>query len=96
MNIVIADAVIMFGNFLWFLLMARVVMSWINFDRDGIFGKIYNIVFGITEPLVSPIRKLIQRSPLGGGGMMLDFSPILAFILIRLITNLLADFLRNM
>jgi len=96
MNLVIADAVVMLGNFLWFLLMARVVMSWINFGRDGIFGKIYNIVFVFTEPLTLPIRKLILRSPLGEGGMMLDFSPILAFIAIGEIANLLADFLRNM
>ncbi|MCL2377372.1 MAG: YggT family protein [Defluviitaleaceae bacterium] len=96
MNLVMAEAVEMFGTFLWFLLMARVIMSWMVRGQDGALGKIYNIVLIFSEPLVAPIRKLIQRSPLGGGGMMVDFSPLLAFIAIRVITNLLADFLRNL
>ena len=96
MNIVLSDAVLWFGNFFVMMLMVRVLMTWIPFNPDGIMGKIFAILSAFTEPIVSPIRRLIQRSPLGGPGMMIDFSPILAFLAIRLITNILYNFLRNM
>ncbi|MDR2183058.1 MAG: YggT family protein [Clostridiales bacterium] len=96
MNIILAEAVWNFGNFLVVILMIRVIMSWIPFNPDGVLGKIFGILSAFTEPFVSPIRRLIQRSPLGGPGMMIDFSPMLAFLAIRLITTLLANFLRNM
>ena len=94
MNYAIATAVEMLGRFLVILLMVRVIMSWIPFDRDGFFGKIYNIAGIFTEPIVSPIRRLIQRSPLGGG--MIDFSPMLAFLIIHFISFQLALFLRGL
>jgi YggT family protein len=96
MNFAIANAVEWLGNLLVILLLARVIMSWIPFSRDGVMGKIFGVLSAFTEPIISPIRRLIQRSPLGGGGMMIDFSPMLAFLAIRLITSLLANFLRTM
>ena len=94
MNI-LADAIEMFGNLFVILLFMRVLMTWMRFNPDGMGGKIFYILSMFTEPVVSPIRRLIQRSPLGGPGMMIDFSPMLAFLAIRLLTSLLADFLRN-
>ena len=97
MNLMIlADAVEMFGFFLVTILFVRVLMTWMRFNPDGLGGKIFNILSVLTEPIVSPIRRLIQRSPLGGPGMMIDFSPMLAFLAIRLLTSILANFLRNM
>ena len=96
MNIILADAVRMFGDFLVVILMIRVIMTWIPFNPDGIMGKIFRVLSAFTEPFVSPIRRLIQRSPLGGPGMMIDFSPMLAFLAIRFLTIFLSDILRNM
>jgi YggT family protein len=86
----------MFGDFFIVLLLVRVIMTWIPFNPDGLGGKIFTILSAFTEPVVSPIRRLIQRSPLGGPGMMIDFSPMLAFLAIRLITSFLSNFLRTM
>ena len=96
MNIILSDAVRMFGDFFIVLLFVRVIMTWIPFNPDGLGGKIFAILSAFTEPVISPIRRLIQRSPLGGPGMMIDFSPMLAFLAIRFITSVLADILRNM
>jgi uncharacterized protein YggT (Ycf19 family) len=38
---------------------------------------------------MSPVRKLLYKSPLGGPGMMLDFSPVIVILLINLISGLL-------
>lgn len=96
MNFILADALLMFRQFFVIILMARIIMSWIPFNPDGIMGTIFRILSAFTEPIVGPIRRLIQRSPLGGPGMMLDFSPMLAFLAIQIITTVLVNFLRSM
>lgn len=81
-----------FSMFLRYMIFARIILSWLPIDRGGpIVGTIYNL----TEPILQPIRKIIHKSPLGGAGMMLDFSPIIAFLLIQLVRNILENFLIN-
>ncbi|MGN0962370.1 MAG: YggT family protein [Clostridia bacterium] len=59
-----------------FILFARVICSWI---RVNPYGKVFQFIFSLTEPLLAPIRRLMPRT------MMLDFSPmILMFVLILL------------
>ena len=67
-------------NILRGLLLVRVLLSWMPMFQ----GRIVSYVFALTEPILAPIRKVIMRSPLGGPGMMLDFSPIIAFFLMTL------------
>jgi len=69
--------------FTWILTTAiflRVICSWLPFRTP-------NILFQITEPILGPIRRMINNSPLGGS--MLDFSPFLSMILIQLVRNLI-------
>lgn len=65
-----------------FLIFIRVILSWLPINRNNPF---VNIVYVLTEPILGPIRDMIYKSPLGGPGMMLDFSPIIAFILFDVI-----------
>lgn len=65
-----------------FLIFIRVILSWLPINRNNPF---VNIVYVLTEPILGPIRDMIYKSPLGGPGMMLDFSPIIAFILFDII-----------
>ena len=59
-----------------FILFARVICSWI---RVNPYGKVFQFIFSLTEPLLAPIRRLMPKT------MMLDFSPmILMFVLILL------------
>ena len=60
-------------------------MSWINPDP---YNEIVKIVYRITDPILNPIRKLI---PLRLG--MIDFSPILAFLLIYFLNYFLVGIL---
>jgi YggT family protein len=75
-----------FCNFLYIAILARVILSWFPGARGF---KIVLFLFAITDPILNPIRSVIQKSPLGGPGMVLDFSPIIAFFLIQLIERLL-------
>ncbi len=62
-----------------FILLGRVVLSWFNPTFEGRVGR---ILFDLTEPVLIPIRHLLPRT------QMLDFSPLVAFLLLELLSGL--------
>ena len=77
---------------LYVLLFARILMSWLPMFHGSRFAE---LLFVLTEPILGPIRKLVMRSPLGGPGMMIDFSPIIAFVMLRLLSNVAIALIRQ-
>jgi len=84
-GILLANAVTVFCNVLYFLILIRVLLSWFPMLHGN---ALVRTLFLLTEPILAPIRAVIQRSPLGGPGMMLDISPIIAFFLLQLVQRL--------
>jgi YggT family protein len=80
MNEAIALAVRMFGEILFWLMFARAILSWFPGAREGFIS---NFLAVLTEPFISPVRKLVAKSPLGGG--VIDFSFIITLVLLRLV-----------
>ncbi len=68
------------------VLFVRVMLSWIQIDPDNPLAR---IVYQLTEPLLVPIRQLL---PQGGG---LDFSPIVAFIALLIVEQIVLTLLRS-
>jgi YggT family protein len=66
-------------NALTILLVARALLSWFDSGMRSSVGK---ILVDITEPLLGPIRRMI---PSAGG---LDFSPIIAIILLQFVERI--------
>ena len=64
------------------LILARVILSWVNPTPRN---ELLLMVFRVTEPVLAPIRSLI---PLRG----IDLSPIVAWLLIQLLTRLVLGF----
>ena len=62
------------------VLIARVILSWL--PRIGILTPVAMLLDGITEPILSPIRR---RLPFIGG---LDLSPLVALLLISAVEAL--------
>jgi len=60
-------------SILFFLLIVRIVLSWFGISA---YNEIVQILFRITDPILGPFRRL----PLTVGAI--DFSPILAFIVL--------------
>lgn len=56
------------------------------------YSKVYQFLYKVTEPLLGPIRALLSRTPLGG--MMLDFSPVVAILLIGVVERCLTLLIR--
>ncbi|NLB82514.1 MAG: YggT family protein [Clostridiaceae bacterium] len=69
------------------LLLIRVIVSWLPIG----YNKFIEILYMLTEPILAPIRRLIESSI---GRIMFDFSPIIAFLLIRLVKGLIWSYIR--
>lgn len=93
MVLVLINSINYFTIFLRYMIFARIIFSWLPIDRNG---PIISTIYNLTEPILHPIRRTIQKSPLGGPGMMLDFSPIIAFLLIQVVRNILVSFLLSL
>ena len=88
---IIIDSLEIFVRILNFLILARVFLSWIPIGRDN---PIIGFIYALTEPILAPIRNMLQKSPLGGPGMIFDFSPVIAFFLIDLLLGIVVSILR--
>jgi YggT family protein len=66
--------------------MARIILSW--FPHKETF--VSEFLKDITDPILLPVGKLIP--PLGG----IDFSPIIAFLLLRVVHSLLVVLIINL
>ena len=65
------------------LILVRVLLS---FFPTLHYSKITNFIYQMTEPILAPCRAILDRLGLGMG--MMDFSPILAILLLNLLQNL--------
>ena len=77
----IATFVSILGTVLSVAIIIRALMSWVM-PVDG--TGISRVLIDVTEPILAPIRRMLP--PLGG----IDFSPLLAIILIQVITTFVA------
>ncbi len=68
---------------LYFLIIARVVFSWINLYA---LEPLIEVVYRITEPVLRPLRIVFRISNIG-----IDLSPLIAFILLFLIERFIIN-----
>jgi YggT family protein len=65
------------------VLIARILMSWVPLDRSNpTIDSIARFLYDITEPVLAPVRNAL---PAMGG---FDFSPILVFIGLQVVSSL--------
>lgn len=69
-----------------------IILSWV-YNGNNVFMR---ILHSITEPVLRPFRNLLRNSAIGGPGMRLDFSPILAMLFLQIGRNLIISFLYAM
>ena len=75
----ISEVLVTFLNIIDYAILIRCIMSWFPIGRDN---PLYKLLYSITEPVLGPIRKMIYNSPIGSSMRMLDFSPIIAMLII--------------
>ena len=64
-----------------YILLGRIILSWIpNIDRAN---PIVQVLYQVTDPVLEPVRRSLP--PLG----MIDISPIVVFIGLRILQSIL-------
>ena len=67
-----------------FIIFGRIILSW--FPRStGILGTIGDIFYGLTEPVLGPVRRLMPMIAVGGMG--LDLSPIIVLLVLQIVVK---------
>ncbi len=75
------NPLILLFNFVWFLILAHVVMSWlINFQvlnlRQPLIARVWYGLNQMVEPIYRPLRRLLPQVP------GLDLAPLAALFLL--------------
>ncbi|UCG34949.1 MAG: YggT family protein [Candidatus Omnitrophota bacterium] len=78
----LAHVVSIFLTILYWLILIRAVISWVNPDP---YNPIVQFLYKTTEPILEPIRKIL---PLGLK-IGIDISPIIAFFIILFLKGFL-------
>ncbi len=68
-------------NALWFAIIGRALLSW--FD-PRYSNPVSRFLYEVTEPILAPIRRLMP------GGMMIDFSPLVALLIISMLRGMVS------
>ena len=63
------------------IVIIRVLFSWIRVDE---YHPVVRWIYRLTEPLLEPIRRVLP-----GGGMGIDFSPLVLLLALALVQRLL-------
>jgi YggT family protein len=79
----IFDALLFVLNALQWLVIVAALISWVNPDPRN---PIVRFLYGTTEPLFRPFRRLVPPSRTGG----IDLSPLLVILLIYLLRSFIA------
>lgn len=72
-----------FFTILYWLLVARIVLSWFGVNPDTTFNELLGALYQVTDVILRPFRRL----PLQIG--LLDLSPIVAFIALQFVQRML-------
>ncbi len=81
---ILVRAIILLLDILIMVIAARAISSWLPISKEGAF---FRILYQITDPLILPIRKQMQKTSFGHN-MTLDFSPAIAILIIYILKNL--------
>lgn len=88
MNYMIYQIINWIFNIIIILIFARFVISWVRPDPyHPTWGKVVQVVYQLTEPLLAPIRRLLPATG------MIDWSPMVLLLGIWVLRSVLFSIL---
>ena len=78
---ILAISLIKLLNLISFIILIQCLLSWIPSIR---MSKLYEVLSMVTDPIEEPIRQVLYRYV----SLPIDFSPVVAILLIGLMKNL--------
>ena len=74
-----ASLVCLLINLYMLVIFARIIMSWFPPTPGTTYAQIFEAFDKVTEPVLAPVRAMLP--PVRMGGMGLDLSPIVVFLI---------------
>lgn len=71
------------GTLYFYAIFARILLSWFPISQGGAMASVFSFLYGITEPVLGPLRRVLP--PVRFGGMALDLSPIVVIFGMQLL-----------
>lgn len=71
-----------------YVVIARVVVSWFPIGPDSPFRPVVRVLGAVTDPILTPLRRVLP--PLRIGGMGIDLSPIILLVALEIVLQILA------
>jgi len=68
-------------------ILIRVILSWVRFDP---YHPVSVFIYQVTEPVLAPIRRFLPSMG------MIDFSPLVALVLIQVVQAVLSQLLLSL
>ena len=72
------------------LIIIYILMSWLP-SMPGIVGDLYRVLGRLCDPFLNLFRRIIP--PIGGSGMAIDFSPVVAVLVLQIAARFIGRFL---
>lgn len=83
----VVNVIYLVARVYYVLLLIRIIFSWLNIRRPHpVVMQIQRIAYGATEPLLRPIRNALAKYQ---RGVPIDFSPLVAWLLIEVALTVL-------
>ena len=81
---ILLTTVTLLFRFLWLAILARVILSWLPMAgvRVDMYHPLIRFLYQVTDPILDPIRRFATFG-------MMDFSPIVALILLEVVQQVL-------
>jgi YggT family protein len=89
-NSAIGSAIVILLQIIEYAILLRVILSWLPIPKDN---QLIRILYQITDPVLLPIRNMIEKTN-WGKNMMIDFSPLIAFAIIMLLVRVVSSVFR--
>ena len=68
-----------------FLLLARILMTWVSLPDNPTVNIVVRFIQDVTEPYLGIFRRILPMASVGGAGI--DFSPIIAFFVLSAVIH---------
>lgn len=81
MGALLTNSINVFFKFLYIVIFVRVLLSWFPQASYTAFGR---LLYTLTEPIMAPVRRMMDKSPIGGSTVV-DFSPVIALFILDII-----------
>jgi len=74
-------------SFFTILLLIRVILSWFSPSPFGPFGRVVQMLYAFTDPVLDSVRRRLPQIMWSTG---LDFTPLVLLILLQIIESFLS------